>query len=416
MDTDPTSIIAASYVIVGAGQAGRRAAETIKELRPEADVLIIGDEEFLPYDRPPLSKQVLLDETEEEGAFIRTREFYDSSGIRLLLGKAVVSIDRPAHRVNLVDGRQVAFDKLLLATGSRARRLSCPVGEGTQVHYLRSLVDARALRKEMIIGRRIAILGGGFIGLEVAAAARSLNCDVTIVEPQDRLLKRSLPAAVASSIQGLHISRGVRFLVGRTPVSVTRNGQGQCVVELDSGKVLADIVIAGIGSQPNMELAGSAGLEVENGIVIDTCCRTGDSDIYAAGDVTAQFSRFHGRRVRVEAWQVAQYQSAVAARNMLGGKQEYDETPWLWSDQYNWNIQALGSFDLPGEIHLRGDTNTSCFSVWNIGGGGQVFAVAAVNCGRDISVARRFIKEGSRVSTSKLEQRDVPIRECFEVR
>ncbi|GJH21441.1 FAD-dependent oxidoreductase [Caballeronia novacaledonica] len=415
MDTQVPSNIAASYVIVGAGQAGRRAAETIKDLRPHADVLIIGDEDFLPYDRPALSKQILLDEAEEKVAFVRSREFYESVGIRLLLGRSVVSIDRPAHCVHLSDGSVVAFEKLLLTTGSRARRLACPIKEGAQVHYLRSLADARALRKEMRGGRRIAILGGGFIGLEVSAAARSLNCDVTVIEPQERLLKRSLPDAVGSSIQRLHLSKGVRFLLGRIPLSVTTSGRHRGVVELDSGEVLADVVIAGVGSQPNIELAESAGLEVENGIVIDSRCRTADPDIFAAGDVTVHFSKFHGRRVRVEAWQVAEYQSVIAAKNMLGDGQDYDETPWLWSDQYDWNVQALGSFDIPGEIHLRGSKDTNCFSVWNIGAQGAVLAVAAVNCGRDVSIARRLIKENSRVNPSKLERRDLPIRECVAV-
>ncbi|GJH06776.1 NAD(P)/FAD-dependent oxidoreductase [Paraburkholderia terrae] len=412
MDKQVPSNMAASYVIIGAGQAGRRAAETIKDLRPHADVLIIGDENFLPYDRPPLSKQVLFDEAEEKVAFIRSREFYKSVGIRLLLGRSAVTVDRAAHCVHLSDGSVVAFNKLLLATGSRARRLNCPIGNGAQVHYLRSLADARALRREMNNGRRIAILGGGFIGLEVAAAARSLNCEVTVIEPQERLLKRSLPAVVGSSIQRLHVSKGVRFLLGRTPLAVTTSAHHRGVVELDSGEVAADIVIAGVGSQPNTELAESAGLEVENGIVIDSCCRTADMDIFAAGDVTAHFSKFHGRRVRVEAWQVAEYQSVTAAKNMLGEEGEYDETPWLWSDQYDWNVQALGSFDMPGEIHSRGDSATNCFSVWNFGSKGEVLAVAAVNCGRDVSVARRFIKERTRIDPSKLEQRDVPIREC----
>jgi anthranilate 1,2-dioxygenase ferredoxin reductase subunit len=416
MNTGPKSTIAASYVIVGAGQAGRRAAETIKELKPDADVLLIGDEEHLPYDRPTLSKQVLLSEEHEEGMFIRKREFYETSGIRLLLGRAVQSIDRDAHRIDLTDGGSVIFGKLLLATGSRARRLTCSVGEASKVHYLRSLSDARLLRKEMIDGRRIAILGGGFIGLEVGAAARALGCDVTVVEPQERLLKRSLPAILASSVQRLHESMGVRFLIGRTPVSVKRNERNQEVVDLDVGVATADVIIAGIGSQPNTELAEKAGLEVENGIVVDTCCRTRDPNIYAAGDVTAHFSGLLGRRARIESWQVAEYQSVVAAKNMLGDNLEYEEVPWLWSDQYQWNIQALGSFDLPGEIYVRGDTNSSCFSVWNVGPGGQVFAVAAVNNGRDVSVARKLLKGGARLIPSKLQQPALALRDCFDAR
>lgn len=408
------STICASYVIIGAGQAGRRAAETIKEIRPAADVLIIGDEEHLPYDRPSLSKQVLLNQADEEAVFIRKIEFYENNGIRLLLGKSVASIDRQARCVNLADGVRVAFGKLLIATGSRARRLVDPVGQGSKIHYLRSLADSRALRKEMTDGRRIAILGGGFIGLEVAAAARSLNCEVVVIEPQERLLKRSLPALVASSIQGLHVSRGVSFLIEQTPLSITGNDQGQQVVELESGTVFADVVVAGIGSQPNTDLAENAGLEVDNGIVVDVCCRTRDPDIYAAGDVTAHFSRFHDRRVRVEAWQVAEYQSVVAAKNMLGDEQEYDEVPWLWSDQYDWSVQALGSFDLPGEVQVRGDTSAASFSIWNVGPRGEILAVAAVNCGREVSVARRFIREGGRINLSRLQQCELPIRDCFE--
>ncbi|MCA7921510.1 FAD-dependent oxidoreductase [Burkholderia cenocepacia] len=390
------------FVIVGAGHAARRTAEALRERDATARIVMIGAERELPYDRPALSKDALLTDGGEQRAFIRDAAWYDTQRIELRLGTRVDAIEREARRVRLDDGATVPYGKLVLATGSRVRPFGGAIDEGVAVHYVRTVDDARALRARLAPGRRVAVLGGGFIGLEVAAAARQLGCDVTVIDPAPRLLQRALPEVVGAYARRLHAARGVILQLATLPRAIRRAPGGGAVVETDQGDVPADIVVVGIGVVPNIELAQAAGLDVDNGICVDAGCRTADAAIFAAGEVTMHFNPLLGRHVRIESWQVAENQPAVAAANLLGADEIYAELPWLWSDQYDCNLQMLGLFGSERTIVVRGDPASGPFTVFGLGDDGRIVAVAAANLGRDIGASRRLIAAGAVPDPAKL--------------
>jgi anthranilate 1,2-dioxygenase ferredoxin reductase component len=378
-----------NFVIVGGGQAGRRAAEVLREKAPDARICLISEERHLPYDRPSLSKAALLDEQRERHAFIRDADYSERQRIDIRLGMRVTAIDKSDRTLTLDDGSQVSYDKLLLATGSRVRRL-----DGGPVHYLRTLDEARALRTKLVEGARVVIVGGGFIGLEVAATAIGRGCAVTLVEPADRLLKRSMPAEIGEFIRELHARHGVDLRLGIQVGDVRAATDGTVCVVTSDGELRAHVVVAGIGVIPNTELAQASGLEVKDGIVVDEACRTSDPDIFAAGEVTQHFVPSVGRHIRVESWQVAEKQPAVAAANMLGGAERYSETPWLWSDQYDCNVQSLGVFEAVHHVILRGSAADGSFSMVGLDEQGKLSAAVTVNSGKDMAVFLRMASAG----------------------
>ncbi|WDR98844.1 anthranilate 1,2-dioxygenase system ferredoxin--NAD(+) reductase [Burkholderia ambifaria] len=388
MSTDP-------IVIVGAGHAARRTAEALRARDADTRIVMIGAERELPYDRPALSKDALLSDGGEQRAFIRDAAWYDAQRVELRLGTRVEAIERDARRVRLDDGATLPYARLVLATGSRVRAFGGPVDEGVVAHYVRTVADARALRAQLAPGRRVAVLGGGFIGLEVAAAARQRGCDVTVIDPAPRLLQRALPEVVGAYARQLHDAHGVKFQMATLPRAIRRAAGGGAIVETDRGDVPADIVVVGIGVVPNVELAQAAGLEVDNGIRVDAGCRTADHAIFAAGEVTMHFNPLLGRHVRIESWQVAENQPAVAAANLLGADETYAELPWLWSDQYDCNLQMLGLFGSERMTVVRGDPASGPFTVFGLGDDGRIVAVAAANLGRDIGASRRLIAAGA---------------------
>ena len=390
------------FVIVGAGHAARRTAEALRARDAAARIVMIGAERELPYDRPALSKDALLSDGGEQRAFIRDAAWYDAQRIALRLGTRVEAIERDARRVRLDDGTTLPYARLVLATGSRVRAFGGPVDEGVVPHYVRTVGDARSLRAQLDAGRRVAVLGGGFIGLEVAAAARQLGCDVTVIDPAPRLLQRALPEVVGAFAHRLHDARGVSFRLATLPRAIRRAPGGGAIVETDRGDVPADIVVVGIGVVPNVELAQAAGLDVDNGIRVDAGCRTADAAIFAAGEVTMHFNPLLGRHVRIESWQVAENQPAVAAANLLGADERYAELPWLWSDQYDCNLQMLGLFGGERTIVVRGDPASGPFTVFGLGDDGRIVAVAAANLGRDIGASRRLIAAGAAPDPVKL--------------
>ncbi|CAI8693689.1 FAD-dependent oxidoreductase [Burkholderia pyrrocinia] len=390
------------FVIVGAGHAARRTAEALRERDAAVRIVMIGAERELPYDRPALSKDALMSDGGEQRAFVRDAAWYDTQRIELRLGTRVDAIERDAQRVRLDDGTTLPYARLALATGSRVRTFGGAIDEGVEPHYVRTVDDARALRAKLAPGRHVAVLGGGFIGLEVAAAARQLGCDVTVIDPAPRLLQRALPEVVGAYARQLHDARGVVFQMATLPRAVRRAPFGGALVETDRGDVQADIVVVGIGVVPNVELAQAAGLDVDNGVRVDAGCRTADPAIFAAGEVTMHFNPLLGRHVRIESWQVAENQPAVAAANLLGADEAYAELPWLWSDQYDCNLQMLGLFGSERTIVVRGDPASGPFTVFGLGDDGKIVAVAAANLGRDIGASRRLIAAGAVPDPAKL--------------
>ena len=329
-----------TLVIVGAGHVGGRAALALREAGWSGRVLLIGDETDPPYERPPLSKSVLMGEP--FAATLATAAQFADAGVDWLAGRRVVAIDRAAAEIALDDGKRLAYHGLLLATGGRARRLDVPGADLPGVLTLRTLADARALAPRIAPGQRLLVIGGGFIGLEVAASARARGAEVAVLEAAPRLLGRAVPATIAARVQALHESRGVLVRIGVPPVAFEARDGALHVRLADGSVLLADTIVVGIGIVPNIELAEQCGLACANGIVVDGHLRTSDPLICAAGDVASFPSALSGRALRLESWHNAEDQARVAAANMAGGEAIVGAVPWFWSDQYDHQLQIAG--------------------------------------------------------------------------
>jgi anthranilate 1,2-dioxygenase ferredoxin reductase subunit len=377
------------YVIIGAGPAGMRAAEVLRSQSADAEIILIGDEPYPPYDRPPLSKAFITGGLAPASLYLKPESFYAEQRIELKLGHAALAIDRGAKRVDLAGGEHVLYDKLLLATGCGSRRLP-PSLAPPSLHYLRSLEDAARIRASLSPGTSLVLIGGGFIGLELAASATKLGVEVTVLEAMPRLLTRGLPAPVCDFVHRMHESHGVRFELEARLKSI-EGEDGDFILRTERASYRGAVVVAGIGAVPHTRLAEAAGLAVDDGIRVDASGRTGDPDIFAAGDATRHDNPLLGRAIRVESWQVALNQAAVVARAMLGGSDVYAELPWLWTDQYDCNIQVLGCFDPGLELLPRGDVGSAAFTVLGLGADSRIKLAVTVNNGRDMAVLRRLV-------------------------
>lgn len=331
----------ASMVIVGAGHCGGRAAQVLRELGWTGPIDLVGQESHAPYERPPLSKDLLVGQRTAEACLLRPAQALADDNIRFHTVPAI-AIDTALRSVRLSDGQTLPYRSLLLTTGGRARALSVPGAELPQVMSLRTLDDAAALAPRLGASSRLLIVGGGFIGLEVAASARQRGSEVTLVEGAPRLLGRAVPADVADRVLALHRAHGVDMRLGVLPASIEVRGSG-VRVHLDDGSLLdVDTVVVGIGIAPATELADAAGLAVGRGIRVDATLRTSVPDVFAAGDVAEFPSPLSGQPIRQETWLNAETQARIAAQNMLGGQQVYAQMPWFWSDQYDHQLQVSG--------------------------------------------------------------------------
>ncbi|MFN0186087.1 MAG: NAD(P)/FAD-dependent oxidoreductase [Aquabacterium sp.] len=387
---------AACFVIVGAGQAGVQAAITLREQGLACRLVLIGAEAHRPYMRPPLSKQVLTGEFDLGRLDLRPPTYYAQRGIELRLQCPVVQLDRSARRLRLADGSEQGYERLLLATGSRPRTLPTWPAAHPQVHVLRTLDDALSLRSQLVAGRRLVVIGGGYIGLEVAAIAAQRGLAVTVLERAPRLLERVTTPALSTFVEAEHRAHGVqvrcgvqvRGLVGRRG---RLDGTELHGVQLEGGEVLAaDLVVVGIGAVPNTELAQEAGLACEDGIVVDDTGRTSDPAIFAAGDCTRHPNALFQRRLRLESVQNAVDQATVAALAMAGKPARYVRVPWFWSQQYELKLQSAGLSEGHDEIIERGDRALKRFALL-YRRGGQLIGVDAVNLPAEYLAARKAI-------------------------
>ena len=397
------------HVIVGAGQAGGRAAEAMRAHGFAGRIVVIGAEPHLPYERPPLSKQVLLGEYEPDKTHLHPATYYAEHEIELRLGVRAVAIDRAAARVELDDGTSAPYDKLLLATGSVVRRLPLPGAELGGVHVLRGIEDSLAIRDALRPGARIVIVGGGYIGLEVAAAAATRACEVTVIEVLDSLLARVMTAEMGDYFARLHRAHGVVVRLGAGVTAFEGAARVERVRLDDDSAIAADAAVIAVGVVPETALAEAAGLDIGNGIAVDENTRTSDPNVFAAGDATEHPNPVLGRRVRLESWQNAQNQAIAAARAMCGEAEPYAEVPWFWSDQYDVNLQMLGLPDADAESVVRGEMGSEAFTVFEMRGD-RVLAATAVNGARDIAVARRLIAQKRRVEPARLADVATPLR------
>jgi 3-phenylpropionate/trans-cinnamate dioxygenase ferredoxin reductase subunit len=399
-------------VIVGAGLAGAKAVEALRAEGFDGRVTLLGDESDRPYERPPLAKGYLQGHTARESVFVHPATWYDAHEVDLRLATEVAVLDRVAREVVLADGARIGYDALLLATGSRPHHLDLPGADLRGVHYLRRLDEADDLRAALAAARRVAVVGGGWIGLEVAAAARAAGLEVTLVEQTPLPLQRVLGPEVARIFARLHRDRGVGMHC-RVEVRRMLGSAGALeAVELDDGtRVDADLAVIGIGIYPATALAEAAWLDVANGIRVDEHLRTSDAAIFAAGDVANAFHPFLGRHLRVEHWANALHQGPIAARSMLGLDVVYDRLPYFFTDQYDLSMEYIGYAD-PGsydQVVLRGDVPGLHFTAFWLSDG-RVVAGMPVNTPRTIKDIERLVRSGRQVDVRELADPDVPIR------
>jgi 3-phenylpropionate/trans-cinnamate dioxygenase ferredoxin reductase component len=399
----------APIVIVGAGQAGATAAAELRRLGYKGRVVLIGDEPHAPYERPPLSKDVLL-QPDTTRCAIHADDFYARQDIELRLGATVTGLDPHARTIELQDGEAIAFEKLLLATGARARRLPMLDALGAGVHTLRTLDDARRLLPDLQAGRRVLLVGAGVIGLELASSAVDLGAKVTVIEQAPLAMMRCAPPVLSRHLCQVHRARGVALHLG-VPLASAAREHGEIVLTLQDGTRLAgDAVIYGIGVEPDTALARMAGPDVENGIVTDAQCRTSHPHIYAAGDVASQRRHAGGPALRHETWENANRQAVTAARAMLGLEPEIAEAPWFWTDQCGLNIQFAG--DMAASVWLaRGSLDAPPCMLFGLDSEGALVGAIAVNQGRDMRSAKALIGKRARIAREVLADPSQSLRD-----
>lgn len=376
-------------VIIGAGMAGHRAVIGLRASGYEGPVTLIGEEALMPYDRPPLSKSAITEEAEPKPIWLMDNDIAASLKCETRCNAAATGIDRAAKKVRLSDGSEVAYTKLLLATGAKPRLLSVPGAEHART--LRNFEDAVALRKAFVPGKRIVIIGGGFIGLELASSAVKRGASVTLIEALPRLLMRGVPEPIARIVHERHVAAGVDLHVGDGIASIGPNS-----VHLTDGReIAADTVIAGIGAVPDIRLAQEAGLQIDNGIAVDATLKTSDPDIYAAGDCCSfPHGLFGGTRIRLEAWRNAQGQGMLAGENMMGAAKEFHAVPWFWSDQYEFSLQVSG---LPsaGSRVVERRSGPDSLLLFHLAEDGRLVGASGIGIGnsiaRDVKLAEMLI-------------------------
>ena len=386
----------APVVLVGGGHAAAAFVNSVRRAGFEGRVLLVGDEPVLPYHRPPLSKKYLADALPVEQILIRAPAWYEEQKVELHLGTRVAAIDRAARRIVLADGSQFDYGWLVLLTGARPRRLPAEIGGELQgVLQMRSLADADALAPCLLPGKRLLVVGGGYIGLETAAVASAKGLQVTLVEAAPRILQRVAAPATADWFRALHRSHGVDLREGVSLRRLLADGQRVCGAELDDGsRIDADGVLVGIGVQPNVELAAACGLAVDNGIAVDALCRTSDPSILAAGDCCS--FEYRGQRVRLESVQNANDQAAAAAHTVAGQDKPYTALPWFWSDQYDCKLQIAGLNLGHDDVVLRLGKTERSRSVWYYQGE-QMLAVDAINDAAAFVTAKKLLERGASV-------------------
>ncbi len=400
-----------TILIIGGGQAGAQAIDTLRREGFGGRLVLVGDEPELPYQRPPLSKKYLSGEMAADRLVFRHRSFYDEHRVELKLGRRAARIDAAARKVELADGEVLAYDRLLLCLGAESRRLTCPGVALSGVHYLRGLKDVGAIQAGIKAHGRVVVIGGGYIGLETAATCRGLQCDVTVLEMADRIMNRVVAPCVSEYFAAEHRAHGVDIVCDTRVVRLEGAGRVERVVCADGSSHAADLVIVGVGAVATTDLASAAGLACDDGIVVDEYCRTSDAAIYAAGDCTSHPSPRFGRRVRLESVDNAFEQAKTAAFNLLDRPVVHDRVPWFWSDQYDNKLLIVGLAYGHDRQVLRGDPASRSFSVCYLKGR-ELLAVEAVNHSKDYMAARKLIAERALFNPEKLADGGLGLKEA----
>jgi 3-phenylpropionate/trans-cinnamate dioxygenase ferredoxin reductase component len=410
----------APFLLIGGGLAGAGTARALRDEGFDGPVVLVGAEPHPPYERPPLSKKYLLGEADRDTVFVTEPSWYADNGVDLRTGTRAVALDTAGHRVTLEDGEELSYRRLLLATGARPRPLTVPGADQLDLHYLRTLDDSDRLRSALTPGTRVVIIGGGWIGLETAAAARTLGADVTVLEGAELPLLRVLGPEIAGVFADLHHRHAVDLRCGTQVVAIRPAGPAGSaagtVVLADGTEVEADVVVVGIGAVPEDALARAGGLAVDDGIVVDEQLRSSDPDVFAAGDVANAAHPFLGRRLRVEHWANALNQPRTAALAMLGRPAEYDRLPYFYSDQYDLGMEYTGHA-VPGgydEVVIRGDVGARQFIAFWLAQG-RVLAGMNVNVWDVTEPIRDLIRSRRLVDRAALADPAVPLAELRRV-
>jgi 3-phenylpropionate/trans-cinnamate dioxygenase ferredoxin reductase subunit len=401
-----------TLVIVGASLAGARAAETLRGEGFDGRVVLIGEEDEIPYERPPLSKDYLMGKHGRDKLYVQPREWYGENDVDLRLGTVVTDVDPARHEIGLAGGERLGYSRLLLATGSSPRRVPVPGADLDGVLYLRTADDSDRIKAAYESASRVAVIGAGWIGLETTAAARAAGAEVTVLEMSELPLLRVLGREVAEVFAGLHAANGVDLRFGAHVAEIAGDGGRVTGVSLGDGtQVAADVVIVGIGITPNVALASAAGLSVDNGIVTDAALRTSDPDIFAAGDVANAFHPLFGKHVRVEHWANARHQPVAAAKAMLGQEVGYDRVPYFYTDQYDLGMEYAGYVEPGGyeEVVFRGDVPGREFVAFWLAGDGRVLAGMNVNIWDVNEAIGALVRAGKPVSKAALQDAAVPL-------
>jgi len=398
-----------TIAIVGAGQAGGWAAQTLRSEGFGGRIVLVGDEPHRPYERPPLSKAFLAGQADAASMSLMKPDAFDRLGIDWRPDTTATGIDRKARALQLAQGTPVHYDKLILCTGGRARRLDIPGADLPNVFTLRRIEDAMALGAALQPGKRLLVIGGGWIGLEVAATATGKGVRVTLVEAMARLCERTVPAPISHYLLQLHVSHGVRVELGTGIEALATAPGGALKATLTDGRQFeADAVLVGVGLVANDALARAAGLACDGGVLVDAQCRTSDPDVFAAGDVAVWHCQWAARRGRLESWQNAQEQGIAAARAALGASVNHQPLPWFWSDQFGVNLQIFG---MPSPTHravLRGDPGSNSFIVFFLDAD-RVAAAMGPNAARELRFARRLMERRTPIDATQLANPDMPL-------
>ncbi|MEB3030556.1 NAD(P)/FAD-dependent oxidoreductase [[Mycobacterium] nativiensis] len=402
-----------TFVIVGGGLAGAKAAEALRDKSFGGKIILLGEEQHLPYERPPLSKEFLAGKKTLTDFTVNTHEWFRDHDVDLRIGTRAVGLDAAAHTVGLADGTSLSYDKLLLATGSRSRRVPIPGSEADGVHYLRTVDDASALDSVLSAGASLAVVGAGWIGMEVAAGARQRGADVTVVESAALPLLASLGAENGAVFADLHRAHGVDLRLGSAVAEITTAGGAATGLRLgDGSQIDATAVLVAVGAQPNIELARQAGLATgDGGVLVDAGLRSSDPDIYAVGDIAAAQHPLLGTRIRTEHWANALNQPAVAVSGMLGESAEYDALPYFFTDQYDLGMEYVGHAPHYSRVVFRGNVAGREYTSFWLGDDNRVLAGMNVNIWEGLDDIKALIRSQAPVDPDRLADPHAPLSE-----
>jgi len=397
------------FVIIGASQAGGWIAKTLRAEGFKGRVVLIGEEKYLPYERPPLSKDALLGEAELDSTYFWPPETYPELNFETMLGVRATAIDRAAKQVTLDNGDVLAYDRLAITTGTRPRRLPIDGADLAGVHYLRTMDDTLAIQADAKNGAVALIVGGGWIGLEVAATLSKLGCKSVVVEFADRLCGRAVTPEISAWMLDFHKGHGIDVRLNTGVERFEGDGALQRAILSDGATIVCTLAVVGIGVLPNVEIAAEAGIEIDNGIKVDDLCRTSDPKIFSAGDVTNHPNARLGKRIRLESWENAQNQGIAAGKSMLDKGESYSEIPWFWSDQHDANIQMIGLPEAWDEVATRGDTGDNEFMTIYLKDS-KIIGAISVNNPRDLRFAKRLMQAGKPVSATDIADTSIKMQ------